>query len=49
MTWSLSEGKSPEEAFRLGVAAGAAKVMTPGTKLCKRSDVFDLLSRGFAG
>ncbi len=49
MTWSLSEGKSPEEAFRLGVAAGAAKVMTPGTKLCKRSDVFDLLSRGIAG
>lgn len=49
MTWSLSEGKSPEEAFRLGVAAGAAKVMTPGTKLCKRSDVFDLLSKGYAG
>jgi 6-phosphofructokinase 2 len=49
MTWALSEGKSPEEAFRLGVAAGAAKVMTPGTKLCKRSDVFDLLSKGYAG
>ncbi|MEP7172242.1 MAG: 1-phosphofructokinase family hexose kinase [Aestuariivirga sp.] len=49
MTWSLSEGKSPEEAFRLGVAAGAAKVMTPGTKLRKSSDVFDLLSKGYAG
>lgn len=46
MIWSLSEGKSPEEAFRLGVAAGAAKVMTPGTKLCKRSDVLDLFSSG---
>ena len=49
MTWSLSQGNLPEEAFRLGIAAGAAKVMTPGTKLCKRSDVFDLLSRGYTG
>lgn len=48
MTWALSEGKSPEEAFRLGVAAGAAKVMTPGTKLCKRSDVFDLLPKAYS-
>jgi 6-phosphofructokinase 2 len=49
MIWSLSEGKAPEEAFRFGVAAGAAKVMTPGTQLCKRSDVLDLFSKGHAG
>ena len=49
MIWSLSEGKAPEAAFRLGVAAGAAKVMTPGTRLCKHSDVLDLFSRGHAG
>ena len=49
MVWALSQGKSTEEAFRFGVAAGAAKVMTPGTKPCKRSDVLDLFSRGHAG
>ena len=49
MVWALSQGKATEEAFRFGVAAGAAKVMTPGTKLCKRSDVLDLFSKGHAG
>jgi 6-phosphofructokinase 2 len=49
MVWALSQGKAPEEAFRFGIAAGAAKVMTPGTKPCKRSDVLDLFSRGHAG
>jgi 6-phosphofructokinase 2 len=43
MTWALSEGKGPEEAFKLGVAAGAAAVMTPGKKLCLRSDVYKLI------
>lgn len=49
MVWALSQGKATEEAFRFGVAAGAAKVMTPGTKPCKRSDVLDLFSRGHVG
>ena len=42
MTWALWEGKTPEEAFRLGVVAGAAAVMTPGTQLCRREDVLHL-------
>jgi 6-phosphofructokinase 2 len=45
MIWALSEGKTPDEAFRFGVAAGAAAVMTPGTQLCQRSDVFDLFHK----
>jgi 6-phosphofructokinase 2 len=43
MTWALSEGQTAEEAFKLGVAAGAAAVMTPGKKLFRRSDVYHLL------
>jgi 6-phosphofructokinase 2 len=35
----LSQGKSIREAVRLGVAAGAAAVITPGTQLCRRADV----------
>lgn len=33
------------EALRLGVAAGTAAAMTPGTELCHRTDVQRLLSR----
>ncbi len=33
------------EAFRLGIACGAATAMTPGTELCHRADVQRLLSR----
>lgn len=33
------------EAFRLGVACGAATAMTPGTELCHRADVRRLLGR----
>jgi 6-phosphofructokinase 2 len=43
MTWALSEGKAAEEAFKFGVAAGAAAVMTQGKKLCLQSDVYRLL------
>ena len=42
MVWSLAEGRSVEEAFRMGQAAGAAAVMTPGTELCRRADVMTL-------
>lgn len=38
----LSEGASMQEAFRYGVAAGAASVMTDGTQLLYKKD-FDLL------
>jgi 1-phosphofructokinase family hexose kinase len=37
--------RSLVEAFRLGVACGAATAMTPGTELCHRRDVQRLLPR----
>lgn len=40
MAWFLMQGRSMEDAFRFGVAAGAAAAMTPGTELCRRDDVF---------
>lgn len=39
MAWSLAQGDDVGEAFRFGMAAGAATVMTPGTELCTRQDV----------
>lgn len=39
MVVALIRGKSLEEAVTYGVAAGAAAVMTPGSKLCRREDV----------
>jgi 6-phosphofructokinase 2 len=36
---ALSRGHSEKEALAMGVAAGAAAVMTPGTELCRRRDV----------
>ncbi len=45
MTWWLSQGKPVEEAFRFGIAAGAAAAMTPGTELCRRDDVFALFDK----
>lgn len=42
LTWRLSQGHTIEDAFRFGVAAGAAAVMTAGTQLCGREDVFAL-------
>ncbi len=35
----LSRGDTIRDAVRLGVAAGSAAVMTPGTELCRREDV----------
>jgi len=43
----LARGFAVEEAVRLGVAAGAAAVMTPGSELCRRQDV-EALYRGMA-
>jgi 6-phosphofructokinase 2 len=39
MVYSLAQGHSVTDAFRYGIAAGAAAVMRPGTELCRREDV----------
>lgn len=39
ITFGLSQGRTPEDAFTLAVAAGAASVMSPGTELCHKEDV----------
>jgi 6-phosphofructokinase 2 len=49
MVWALSEGWTTSDAFRLGVAAGAAAAMTPGTELCRIEDVYALYERAFGG
>lgn len=38
-TLRTEQGKSPAEAFRWALAAGAAVALTPGTELCHRADV----------
>jgi len=47
MTFALAEGRPAEDAFVLGLAAGTAAVLTPGTELCCKADVwrlYDVLS-----
>lgn len=39
MTLGLAEGRSVEDAFAYGMAAGAAAVLSAGTGLCRREDV----------
>jgi 6-phosphofructokinase 2 len=39
MTFGLAAGWDSGRAFRLGIAAGTAAVLTPGTDLCHRADV----------
>ena len=46
MVWWLSQGHTMREAFRFGIAAGSAAVMTPGTELCRRDDVIALYENG---
>ncbi len=41
----MSRGGSPEEALRLGSAAGAAAALTVGTQPCRQADVVRLLPR----
>ena len=38
MVLALSQGRSPEDAARFGVAAGSAAVMNEGTELCRSED-----------
>ena len=40
---TLAAGQSLEDAFRVGIAAASAAVMSPGTELCRRIDVERLL------
>lgn len=42
MTHGLAGGLSTEDAFRLGIAAGTAAVLTSGTDLCMREDIVRL-------
>ena len=42
---TLSQGGGLEEGLRLGIAAGTATVLTPGTELCERREVDMLLPR----
>lgn len=39
MVYSLSLGKSMQEALQMGVACGTAAIMNPGTSLCKPEDI----------
>lgn len=39
MVLGLASGSAPEEAFRRGVAAGSAALLSPGTELCRAEDV----------
>lgn len=43
--FGLSQGKTFKDAVRMGMAAGSAAVMTPGSMLCRREDVFNLYDR----
>jgi 6-phosphofructokinase 2 len=42
MIWSLAAGQSIENAFRYGMAAGSAALLSAGTQLCKADDVLRL-------
>ncbi len=48
MVHALAAGKEPGIAFRFGLAAGAAAVLTPGTDLCRIEDVQRLFERSIA-
>jgi 6-phosphofructokinase 2 len=43
MVAAIAAGQPLEDAFRMGVAAGSAAVMSPGTELCQEADVARLL------
>lgn len=42
MVWAMTQGWPILEAFRLGMAAGAAAASNPGTTLCRKDEVFRL-------
>ncbi len=45
VVYGWTKGQPLVEAFRLGIACGAATAMTPGTELCHRDDVRRLLPK----
>jgi 6-phosphofructokinase 2 len=45
LVWALAQGQSDDDAFRVAVAAGTAAVMSPGTELCRGTDVERLLGK----
>jgi 6-phosphofructokinase 2 len=45
MAYGLHSGWPTDQAFRLGIAAGTAAVMTAGTALCRREDVWALFDQ----
>lgn len=45
LVWALAQGQSENDAFRVAVAAGTAAVMSPGTELCRSTDVERLLGK----
>jgi len=45
MAWALASGRPLDEAFRYGMAAGSAAVLSPGTELCHADDVWRLAER----
>ena len=44
-TYAFGCGCDPADALRLGIAAGAAATLSPGTNLCRPEDVLRLLER----
>ncbi|HWZ21844.1 MAG TPA: 1-phosphofructokinase family hexose kinase [Cytophagaceae bacterium] len=42
LVWSLSQGMSPQDSLRYGIACGSAATMNTGTELCKKEDVEEL-------
>ncbi|MFC4347770.1 1-phosphofructokinase family hexose kinase [Kordiimonas lipolytica] len=45
MAWGLAKEWPLEKVFSLGIAAGTAAVLTPGTALCRAEDVWHLASQ----
>jgi 1-phosphofructokinase family hexose kinase len=46
--WALEDGRSVEEAFRWGLAAGAATATTDSTEIARKPKVEELFPRAFA-
>ncbi|MFM5923023.1 MAG: 1-phosphofructokinase family hexose kinase [Novosphingobium sp.] len=44
MVYGLLSGETPPDAFRRGIAAGTAAVMTPGTDLCQPAEIERVLA-----
>ncbi|WP_374576257.1 1-phosphofructokinase family hexose kinase [Phenylobacterium sp.] len=45
LVWALGQGREPRDALRFAAASGAATLLSPGTELCHRDDVFRLVEQ----